>query len=219
LGPTKRMLGHHSRLLRSRLEPCAFCKMLIHLFASFQRATFLCFSFFPLSSGTGRDGGTVPILIWGCGSQAHVTARRLARATSQFRSEPPSQSHMSQEIFTRVLSHSRCANETANCAVRASDAGHESRDRAWVFPLPPCILAAFWAHPEGFPRGSGRLRRRRAVSRRTLLSFEIPAGPGAGVRPFSQSPVPRCSPVVDLGSLWPAHTRPSDPTFHQSSVV
>ena len=85
-----------------------------------------------------------------------------------------------------------------------------SRDRAWVFPLPPRIQGA---SIRCFPRGSGRSRCRRATLRWAFLPFEVPVGPGAGVKPFSQFPVPHCSPAVDPGRLLLAHTRPSDPTL------
>ena len=122
------------------------------------------FSFSRFLSGTGRDGGTVPFIIWGCGSHRPVIKVGV--------SAPPA---------------------------------HPGRHP--------------YALPEGCPRGSGRFRCRRAVFRWTSLSVEMPVGPVAGVTPFSQCPVPRCSPTVDPGRLLLAHTRPSDPTFRQSSPV
>jgi hypothetical protein len=77
-----------------------------------------------------------------------------------------------------------------------------SRNQCGCFRSP----RASWLPLErGSPRGSGRSRRRRATLRRALLPFEVPAGPVAGVGPFSQSPVPRCSPAVDPGRLLLAH--------------
>ena len=125
-------------------------------------------------NGTGRRSRT--FLVWGCDSRARVTARRLAGAADQFGSEPPSQSHTSQGICTRVLSHPRGAKELAICAVRTSDAGHEPAIKPGWFRSLPVILEA---------------STRRLASEVRRFRPSVGAVPASASRPLRAPDVPR----------------------------